>query len=41
MKETLYKGIGTYIRQLGFGVEIKRIFKVMGQNTKSIRPPSQ
>lgn len=41
MKEMLYKEIGTDIRQVEFGVEIKRIFRSMGQNTKSIRPPSQ
>lgn len=41
MKEMLYKEIGTDIRQLAFGVEIKRIFKGTGQNPKSIRPPSQ
>lgn len=37
MKEMLYKEIDTDIRQFEFGMEIKRIFKVMGQNTKPIR----
>lgn len=41
MKEMLFKEIGTDIRQLEFGVEIKRIFKSMSQNSKSIRPPSE
>lgn len=41
MKETLFKEIGTDIRQLEFGVEIKRIFKGMSQNSMSIRPPSE
>ena len=41
MKEMLFKEIGTDIRQLEFGVEIKRIFQSMSQNSKSIRPPSE
>lgn len=40
MKEML-KEIGTGIRQLELGMEIKRIFKGMSQNSKSIRPPSE
>lgn len=39
MQEMQYKEIGTDIRQLKLGVEIKSIFNCMRQNSKSISHP--